>query len=374
MKNTKQFSILYAGSYLTEYPRNYIFLKSIRNNNIKVYEFNFQKGNNAIRNILYFLKNLKKLLFLNYDAIIFSSVNLNPTDFFLIKILSYIKRVPLIHDIFISKLETFYYDRKLMDKLKFLKVLFFFLLYFFDKFECALSKIILLDTYSHIKFFHEKFNINLKKVKRVIVGARDDMYYPQPKVKMKENEYIVGFWGSFIPLHGVDYILRAAKLLIPYKDINFILTGDGQTYEENLKLAENLSLKNIKFIRKNFLAEGDVSKLVELISTFSVGLGIFGKSDKASQVIPNKFYEGIAMKIPMITADTPAIRELFSPMENIILCDRDDPRTLSQAILNLKNDFDLRKKIALNGYNLFNEYCSIEKIGKRIVKILNDLI
>ena len=359
------------GAYLDNYNRNIIFLKGLRRNGIKIDEYNVN-SHNIIKNIKLFLKNFKKLKTQNYDLILFHSEAF--IQFMLAKFLAFVKRIPLVHDIFISKLQTIYDDRKQFKKRKIPKILFRIILYTLDLMECTFADYIILDTYSHIKFFYEKFNVPLKKFSKVYVGARDDLYFPIEKVKRVDNKFIVGFWGTFIPLHGINYMIKAAKLLENDDQIKFIIVGKGQLYKEMRALANELNVRNIKFIPKNFIYINQLDKLKEIISQFDIGLGIFGDGAKPVQVIPNKIFEGMAMKVPMISCRSPGIQELLTHNKNIILCERGNPESLAKAILELKNNEELREKIKENAYEIFLNHCSIDAIAKTLLKILNTIL
>lgn len=370
--NKRLKSILYMGSYEESYARNNMFITGLQSNNIKVFQYNI-KSKNLIKNVILFLKNFKILYSKNIDVILLFTQS--PIQFLLARVLAYLKRVPLVHDKFISKLQTIYHDRNLWLRSKLLpRIIWYIFLYSLDFIECRLADYILLDTYSHIKFFVEKFKIPIKKFRRVPVGALDNIFHPIDKKIVKQNKFIVGFWGTFIPLHGVKYIIKAAKMLENYKDIQFLLIGDGQTFSKNLDLAKKLNVTNIQFIRKNYLLNNQLHKLTQILSTIDIGLGIFGDTDKTTQVIPNKIFEGIAMNLPMISCDSPAIKELFTNNENIVLCEPANSISLANTILKLKADEELRRKVKKNANKIFHNHCSTEAISKTLMNYLNNIL
>ncbi len=368
MTHKKLYRILCMGCYDDNLHRTIMLLQGLKRNNFHVYEYNVI-SHSIIINIksFFFSKNFKKLKKLDFDLILFHSDAF--IQLILAKFLARIKKVPLIHDIFISKLQTIYDDRKQFKKRKIPKILLRIILFTMDLIECTFSDYLILDTYSHIKFFHEKFKTPIKKFRKVLVGTMDNIFYPIEKVKNKDNQFIVGFAGTYIPLQGVKYIIKAAKILERDNQIIFYLVGRGQTIEENKKLAEELKVKNI-----NFIDYIPMKQLPKMISKFDIKLGIFGNTAKALQVIPTKVFDGMAMKKPMISADTPAIRELFSNNENIVLCKRANPESLAQAILKLKNDTILREKIAENAFRLYKQFCTPDAIGKRLKQIFKEVM
>ena len=367
MPNKRLQNILFVGSYNEQYPRNAVIIKGLRKLGITVSEFNI-KSKGILNSLSEIRKNFKTLKDGKYDLILLHSPNMLQMIFS--KLLSKIKRIPLVFDIFLSKYLSYYHDRKFYQEIKVPKLLVRIYFYLLDILECRTGDLLLLDTYSQIKYMHEKFNIKLKKFKRLLVGAQDDIFLPTERKDQQVDTFLVGYWGSFIPLHGVDYIIQAANILKDETDIKFQLIGDGITYNRDLRTVEEFQLNNIEFIKKNFVINQELHLLPNYISKFDVGLGIFGDTQKSKIVIPNKIFEGIAMKIPMICADSTAIREIFTDNENILLCIRKKPETLANAILTLKNDVGLSNKIANQGYQLFLKRCSMERIGEHLVSIL----
>ncbi|MBD3213468.1 MAG: glycosyltransferase, partial [Candidatus Lokiarchaeota archaeon] len=358
------------------YNRNYVFLEGLKKSEVKIYKFNFNDYGYGNRSILGpFIKHFKELLSIEVDIIIYFSLGQEIFTFLIAKFLSWIKNKKLINDIFISKLLTFYHDRKLKltRKIKFIPKTFYkFYYYFLDFIECKFSDYLILDTLSHIKFFHDKYNIPTNKFRLLYVGCRKNIFYPLELEKGRKTIKI-GYWGSFIPLHGVKYIIKAAKLLENDKKIKFILFGKGQTLKNNKALVKKLGLTNLQLI-EGYYKSSELYKLRDLIAEFDIGLGIFGTSEKTNLVIPNKVFEGIAMKLPMISAKSSAIEEVFIDSANIVLCKAGDPQSLANSIKTLAYDDDLKKKIKNNAYNLYKQRFTVEKLAKKLKLILFDII
>jgi glycosyltransferase involved in cell wall biosynthesis len=80
------------------------------------------------------------------------------------------------------------------------------------------------------------------------------------------------------------------------------------------------------------------------------------------------------MKKPVITAETPAIKEVFTDRKNIILCQAANSFSLRDAIIELINDKNLTRKISDGGYNLILDYFSHIKVSGVLSNHLLELL
>ncbi|HUX99374.1 MAG TPA: glycosyltransferase [Candidatus Deferrimicrobium sp.] len=227
---------------------------------------------------------------------------------------------------------------------------------------------IILDTNAHINFFKKLFPLKKAAYERVFVGADDSKAFPKKIIK-KWDKFVVFFYGTYIPLHGIEYILKAAKELENHKEIIFTLVGGGQNFAAIQNLAKNLKLSNVRFI-----PPVSYSKLIDYMNLADICLGIFGTSKKSENVIPNKIFDALAVGKPLITRDSVAIREALKNEENAILCKAGNGKSLADAILLLKNDENLMKKIATNNYLLFQKKFTPKQIGNSLLKIIEKYI
>jgi glycosyltransferase involved in cell wall biosynthesis len=158
------------------------------------------------------------------------------------------------------------------------------------------------------------------------------------------------FVGKLIPLHGLETILAAAALV---PEIPFRVVGDGQ-------LADLLDRTPANVERVPWIP---YPELPEAYRAAGCGLGIFGTGDKAARVIPNKVFQALACARPVITADTPAARELLTHGVDALLVPAGDPRALADAVRTVAVDDALAQRIALAGRKTFEARASEDVLG-----------
>ena len=77
----------------------------------------------------------------------------------------------------------------------------------------------------------------------------------------------------------------------------------------------------------------------------AICLGIFGDSAKAARVVPNKVWQAMAAGRPVVTADTPAVREVLEDGRSALLVPAGDPDGLAAALTRLAADAALRERL-----------------------------
>src|SRR5205823_8861829 len=92
-------------------------------------------------------------------------------------------------------------------------------------------------------------------------------------------------------------------------------------------------------------------------------LGIFGTSPKAQRVIPNKVFQALACGAPVVTADTPAARELLVDGESALLVPAGDPAALADSLRRLATDAELARRIATDGLDAYRGQASEAILG-----------
>ena len=125
-------------------------------------------------------------------------------------------------------------------------------------------------------------------------------------------------------------------------------------------------LKNVRFVETWLSAE----QLADAMREADVCLGIFGTTPKAARVIPYKVFAALALGRPVITRDSPAIRELLVDEESALLCPPGDGQALAAALERLPTDAPLRERLGRNGHACYATTASGEAIGRDLVRQL----
>jgi glycosyltransferase involved in cell wall biosynthesis len=91
-------------------------------------------------------------------------------------------------------------------------------------------------------------------------------------------------------------------------------------------------------------------------------------------VIPNKAFQALACGTPLVTADTPAARELLTDGENALLVPPADATALAAAIRRLADDPALAHRLADAGRATYEARASEEVLGTQWRKLLESLL
>jgi glycosyltransferase involved in cell wall biosynthesis len=154
-----------------------------------------------------------------------------------------------------------------------------------------------------------------------------------------------------------------------HPEISFELIGDGQAKAAAVALAQSLALPNVEFTGWVPKAE-----LPARLAQADVILGVFGTTAHVFLTIPNKIFEGLALRKPVITRDGPAVRRTLQHGEDLYLVDSDEPAALAQAILNLQADPQLRKRLGESGYTKVAAQHTLAGLGRLFAQHLRELL
>lgn len=270
---------------------------------------------------------------------------------------------PILFDVYVSTYGTMVDDR-LQAEADSLKAKAFWLA---DHIAMRCADRLLLETNHHIQTYAETYRIDPRKFTRVFLPSDDSVMRPR-EPRPADGRFRVHFHGEYAPFHGVDVILRAAKLL-EQEAVDFQIIGTGITYERDRKLAAELGLRNITFIDRVPYAE-----LAAYMSRADACLGFFGGNKRADRLLTNKVIEAMAAGRPLITRRNPAVQELLTDGESALLVEPESPAALAEAIRRVRDEPGLREKLGQNALAAFREHCTQAVFARTLKQIIESLV
>lgn len=274
------------------------------------------------------------------------------------------RRVPVLLDVFFPLFDTLVEDRALFREGGPAARA----LWKWERASCRIADCCLMDTQVHARHLARRYGLAPGRVRAVPVGPTvEPVPYP-PELPRSGETFTVLYVGTYIPLHGVETILRAARRLKEEKGIRFHLVGRGQEKAKALGLAQSWGLQNVTFTP--WIPTRD---LPWLIRSADLALGVFGTTAKAQRVIPSKVFDICAAGAPLVTAETPAVREVFRHGENAYLVPPGDPEALARAVLHLRGLPEARRLLARGAHRLGMTRFSLDSIGGELTGIIREL-
>jgi glycosyltransferase involved in cell wall biosynthesis len=217
-----------------------------------------------------------------------------------------------------------------------------------DRYAFRAADVVVADTTAHARFFAAVYGLAPERLAVCRVGADDELFRPAQR---PQPAYDALFVGTLIPLHGLETILAAARLA---PELRLRVVGDGQ-----LRALLESRPANVDWTPWLPYAE-----LPAAYRGAACALGIFGTGAKAGRVVPNKAYQALATASPLVTADTPAARELLADGRDAILVPPGDAVALAAALQRLAGDPAERARLGAGGRATYEQRASLRVLAE----------
>lgn len=372
--------LIYWGTYDTGKPRTRILIRGLRENNVHVTECHADiwggiEDKSQVSNWLkrfhllfrwllsYPLLILRYLRAPKHDAVIIGYMG--QLDVLVMWPFAKLCGVPIIWDAFLSLYSTVVEDRQLIGPKHMLAKL----LFVWEYLSCRAADLVVLDTQAHADYFIKRYKIATRRIGSVFVGVEPETFPARPQAlkHMKLNEGLtVLFYGQFIPLHGIETIVLAAQRAAN-TSLRWVIIGMGQEESKIRSMLDNQPLPRLEW-----LPWVPYEELVRWIHRSDICLGIFGDSDKAARVIPNKVFQILSTGTPLITRDSAAMRELLGmKTPGVFLIPPSDP----DAILEALHSFQEQHPVLVGSPLHQNVTKNINpfSIGNKLIGLINGL-
>ena len=172
------------------------------------------------------------------------------------------------------------------------------------------------------------------------------------------------FYGGNIGIaQDIDNIIRLAKKLVKYKNIHFLLVGDGSEFIRIEALINDEKINNISLYHSI-----NQNKYLSLLSEVDVGIISLDKKFKTSNY-PGKLLGYMELRLPILLSsnkENDLINLIDSTKSGLVSINGDDKNFSDNAIKLYKN-IKLRKVMGENAYKLLNEKFSSKSASNKIM-------
>lgn len=232
----------------------------------------------------------------------------------------------------------------------------------------AMPEMVTWDTSCHVDFCEGTLQVPREKLRILFTGTDEQVFKPQPEIlPPQDGLFHVLYHGAYLPLHGTEYIVEAARRTqdLPIQ-WDFLGWGAYKAATE----AKAVGLKNVRFLEKVPYVE-----VPRVICEHDVVLGVFGTTPKAARVIGNKVYECMACARPTINEFCTGYPPSAAECAAIKFIPPGDPAALVAAVEAYRKDWgEKRDSYFAEARQFFEKELSMKVVKQQLEGILRDVL
>lgn len=222
----------------------------------------------------------------------------------------------------------------------------------------------------------EKKSIPAEMISMIPNGADLDIMTPGPKdnhIRKElglEGKFVVSYFGAHGRANKVGQLLDVAERIedtLP--DVRIMLVGDGMEKPGVVVEAKQRGLGNVIFV--DAVPKDQVS---DFINASDVCTAVLMKNDTFKTVYPNKVFDYMSCKRPIIIGIDGVARKLVEDARAGLYAEPENPDAFIDALTTLKNDPALRESMGESGYRHAADHYSREAMGQKYLEILKTLV
>jgi colanic acid biosynthesis glycosyl transferase WcaI len=154
------------------------------------------------------------------------------------------------------------------------------------------------------------------------------------------GRFLVAYIGTLGMAHGLERILLAAERLRDFREIAFLLVGEGAERDRLREKARALRLGNVLFLGKQ-----PREAIPAFLSAADVCLVPLRKREVFKTAIPSKMFEAMAAAKPVILGVEGEARDILTAAGAGIAVPPEDPGAFTEAVLRLYRNEHLARDL-----------------------------
>jgi glycosyltransferase involved in cell wall biosynthesis len=228
----------------------------------------------------------------------------------------------------------------------------------------AMPDYIVWDTSCHVDFAAEYLGVPREKMCPLFTGTDERVFRPVEAEKSADGDGIfkVLYHGAYLPLHGTETIVEAARLArnLPIR-WDFLGWGAYKAATE----AKAAGLENVRFLDKVPYEE-----VAKVICAHDIVLGVFGTTAKAARVIGNKVYECLACARPTINEFCTGYPSSAKDCKAIKFIPAGDAEALVRAVEEYRADWADKESYFAAAREFFERELSMKVVRRQLSEVL----
>lgn len=217
---------------------------------------------------------------------------------------------------------------------------------------------VLVDTPLHATLLADTFRID-RGLFAIPIGADRSSVEPTPS---KSGPLRILFYGSFLPLHGVEVILSAIRQLEDV-DLDVTVAGGGRKGAAIVRSLGTDAVRHHHWIPFAELRDHYLPQTHLLLG------GPFGSTGQSQRVVTGKTVQGLASSVPTVVGRT-ANDYGLKHRENCLLVNRGDAERLASALRWAAENRSVLGDIGRAGHLVYQEHFSSRAIAAGLEQAL----
>ena len=231
------------------------------------------------------------------------------------------------------------------------------LLHLVDLVAITCASLVMVSTEQDIWLLPKRYRA---KAVVVPIGSPEEWFAEPADIPFDKGLRVV-FFGTFSPLQGAPVIAEAISQLDPDTPVALTMIGTGQDFERTQRIVANDP-------RLTWIPWTTPSNLMALVREHHICLGVFGDTQKALRVTPNKVFQGAAAGCAIVTSDTAAQRDALGTAG--IFVPPGDPAALAQVLRSLVDHPEEVSEQRALAYQIADQAYRPEVVAKPLREVL----
>ena len=214
------------------------------------------------------------------------------------------------------------------------------------------------------------------KEKKILKNQIKEIFAPVDMIKFNpdqsfatpdyidKNKKIITTVASIVPVKGIEYFVEAAeKIHNKNPNTGFVIAGPEISSQKNYSKKIKLILQDKKYIKYI----GMCNNIPELLANSNLFI-----CSSISEAGPITVYEAMSMRIPIVTTDVGASRQIIDNFNSGIIVPIKNSNELFRAADKILNDKFLSENLSNKAFIFSKNFFSLDKITKKYIEIYND--